>query len=1051
MRRLFSDRYVTRLVHPLCLCVDRCSHCQSPSRTYLPRLGLCSGPSLKPCHPRIPQYLSLSLLEFTQRRLPPFSIRTRSWRPLTRQPAWLCCKVWLRGRPELHAVRYSVRQYRYHCMAPSRERPEPLEPVPRRRQYVVGAGPREPLISPIIRLPLQLRPLRAIRWMPITWWRSKWTPQDPSTSASRFASSLLRLHKLMRLHKPSGTLVALPMTTALSRCPRLTTFAMQSAKRLSVFTFAQPQPCSPSSLPSLFGAPHSLLSHSWLRSSSLHLSKFRPWVRLPAMHLPLDSAQPQPLFTHGTCRWTQAPSLFSPPPQALLLKVPSSGLQLSVLQHTSWRTHLVACLWTTSRSTHRITRLLLILHLHLPTRNLNKQPRKPNIEHWRFCSDPPRHRRLKSETPPLSTCEGGRLQHPCRHLIRQATVVAAAAGRELRTIPWKRPQHRTSRLTCRLPSGAFQGDRIHSSLSSPTDCSAPDLLSPGLFHQGAARSLDVQEECWLRFSKRVTGLPMSAWQIACITFTNWVYRSPCALRPCTSFAVAPHAPSLPYLRSCSLSCNWPHAVSCTLWQSCCRCSAPYTAQHPVPPPTAVARMASRKEKRQDRQSRRPGSLNRRFTNDPSKDTAATVDATQSTPDAAVHPAPSAEPYRLTQKEVALLNYINWKGRTGKPPPLTVFAEPSLQQVLRGLRQKQRRPLPAKEDDVQVVADLIHVPDAVQTQDTQDTPAKLQPRPKTKHGSTTEVPPEPSRSSRSKQPTAISSDTSLEEMPCMIVAGDLTLASHDYGKHCTSARRRPRKRQKARLDDSHAAPSDAAASLPSEVAPIPAPPLGSSASVDITPPVSRDAEPGQCPRSSPTATSSFLAPPVSADTQSPDTTQICDRKPRESSPVSPVHDIDQDNLMKHKTKRTKDNAKTKTKGGDPTTKAKMPRADGAQKSKGSKLPRSAAAARSSVVASRSSKRRAASSTEIMDPDFRPDPATRPKIVSPWLEPMPKHTERYMLLSSFDFQSRHSLQQPPLLYLLPYTRTASLISLQLRPQSRYAFLLLYAQFFPPSSSP
>ena len=31
---------------------------------------------------------------------------------------------------------------------------------------------------------------------------------------------------------------------------------------------------------------------------------------------------------------------------------------------------------------------------------------------------------------------------------------------------------------------------------------------------------------------------------------------------------------------------------------------------------------------------------------------------------------------------------------------------------------------------------------------------------------------------------------------------------------------------------------------------------------------------------------------------------------------------------------------------------------------------------------------------MDPDFRPDPAKRPRIVSPWLEPMSKAAERYM---------------------------------------------------------
>ena len=417
------------------------------------------------------------------------------------------------------------------------------------------------------------------------------------------------------------------------------------------------------------------------------------------------------------------------------------------------------------------------------------------------------------------------------------------------------------------------------------------------------------------------------------------------------------------MRSNFLPYTWPRVVLRTLWQR--RCSAPYTAEHPLPSPAVVQRMASRKEKRQDRQSRRPGSLNRRFTDDLSIEAAATTDAAHSPPAAAEHPAPSAEPYRLTQKEVALLNYISWKGRTGKPPPLTVFAEPSLQHVLRGLRQKQRRPLAAQDDDVQVVADLIHVPDPAQTKDAQAASTKLQPRPKKKHGSTTVAPLEIPRSSLSKRTTAISSDTSLEEMP--------------------------------------AAPSEVAPSLPSQQATILESTLASPASADIAPPVSSEAELGRCPRpTSPTATSSFLAPPENADMPPPDMAQPRDQKPRASSPEL---DIDQDNPKKEKskkTKRVKDKAKANDKDNDPKTKAKKQRADGAKKSKGPKLLRRAASARTSVAASSSSKRRAFSA-EITDPDFRPDPATRPKIVSPWLEPMPKTTERYMLLCSLDFHS------------------------------------------------
>ena len=99
----------------------------------------------------------------------------------------------------------------------------------------------------------------------------------------------------------------------------------------------------------------------------------------------------------------------------------------------------------------------------------------------------------------------------------------------------------------------------------------------------------------------------------------------------------------------------------------------------------------------------------------------------STPAAGAGFASQAEPCRLTLKEVALLHYVSWTGRTGQPPPLTVYAEPSLQHVLRGLRQKQRQPLATPEDEVQVVADLINVPDADQTSnDTKVSSARLRP-------------------------------------------------------------------------------------------------------------------------------------------------------------------------------------------------------------------------------------------------------------------------------------------------------------------------------------
>ena len=118
-RRPLCDRHAIRVVHLPSFCFDRCSHCQSLTRFCVSRLGLCSGPLLRSCHPRTTQ--SLLPLAITQRKPPPFSTRTRSWQPLIQQPARLCYKEWPSGQPELRVVRYLVRQYRYHCMVPSRE------------------------------------------------------------------------------------------------------------------------------------------------------------------------------------------------------------------------------------------------------------------------------------------------------------------------------------------------------------------------------------------------------------------------------------------------------------------------------------------------------------------------------------------------------------------------------------------------------------------------------------------------------------------------------------------------------------------------------------------------------------------------------------------------------------------------------------------------------------------------------------------------------------------------------------------------------------------
>ena len=359
------------------------------------------------------------------------------------------------------------------------------------------------------------------------------------------------------------------------------------------------------------------------------------------------------------------------------------------------------------------------------------------------------------------------------------------------------------------------------------------------------------------------------------------------------------------------------------------------------------------------------------------------------------------------KEVALLNYVQWRGRTGKPPPLTVYAEPGLQQVLRGLRQKQRQPLPPPEDEVQVVADLIHVPDDARNDSPQDSSVKLKPKPKTKHGSADAAPPEPSQPSRPLQPTAISSDTSMEELPCKIMAGDLTLTSHDYGKIPTHARRRPKKRPKPHKDTSKTVSTEAAPPPTLKEATVlkTSPTLPSSEGVFTH--VSADTASGRHQSPSLAAASSSLAPTATENSQPPDTALPGNQKIHAASPAPAVDTAGPVSEHAAKAKKTKDP------DCDPKTKSKHRRATGAKTPKGTKLSRQATSTRSSKAPSSTSRKRAASSTEIMDPDFRPDPAKRPKIVSPWLEPMSKAAQRYMTSSSFhSMHSLLSLQQPVL---------------------------------------
>ena len=318
--------------------------------------------------------------------------------------------------------------------------------------------------------------------------------------------------------------------------------------------------------------------------------------------------------------------------------------------------------------------------------SLSKRPAKPNITHWRSCLKPPQQR-----TMPLLLPGWSRLSSPSRYRKVQAADKAAAAVQydPSQTTPWNRLLRRTSKSIYRSPSGAFRGDSIHDRTASPTDGLAPNLPTFALPRQGTASTPDRSAEHWLRISKCIADPPLLLQQSECTASSSWVRYLPNNPRFRASRAAASHASPLPYRWPCTPSCNGLFDLQCSLWS--CRSPAQNIDHYLVPPPAARTKMASRKERRQERQRSRPGSLNRRFTDAQSE--AATATATETTADpsstAAAHSissAPSApldEPCRLTVKEVALLNYVQWQGRTGKPPPLTVYAEPSLQQVLRG--------------------------------------------------------------------------------------------------------------------------------------------------------------------------------------------------------------------------------------------------------------------------------------------------------------------------------------------------------------------------------
>ena len=803
---------VMRLLRPD-LCLNHRSHCRTSLRIPLSRPEHYHSPSLRSCRLQTTQ---LSVHPAIARQmLPPFSTPMRSWLPLILQPVRPCCKEWLIEQLELRVVRSLARRSRCPCMAPSRVRLKLQECDPRRRRFDAGADPREPLHIPIVRLLLPLRTQRVRHWMQITLWRSEWTPPGPSFSISRSAFSL---PGLLRLPKQSSIRVVcpLPVTKALAPCQRQMICTLQSGKSSCSFVTAMPRLCGCLVWPNPLCALSSRL-HPWLRSiqlPTLCLSLPCSWVRPSALQLNLTVhwilAPAWFRFTPmHRCQSAQATSHPPPSPQALLLLETSLSYQrLCTPRHDPWQSHPAAYLWTPNSSTPLLTRPVQISRPHQQIVNLNKQHKRLNLKHWMFCQPP------SQQSPPLLLLSvRSQLLSPSRH--RKARIVDIAAAEALcelsRTTPWNRPLRRTSKSTCRSPSEASLDERIPNGLSTSTEGHAPALLFTVLLYQGAARTQGVQVEHWRRFSKCIASSSLSQPQHEHRMLSNWALSLSVILRSRACPTAALHAMSLPYRWLSTPSCNGPLGLQCSSWS--CRTSAQNPARCLVPPSAASTGMATRKERRQERQRSRPGSLNRRFTAPSEADAVAeaetaasstTAPAADSTAPAAdpspssTSSAPLAEPCRLTVKEVALLNYVQWQGRTGKPPPLTVYAEPSLQQVLRGLRQKKRQPLPPPEDEVEVVADLIHVPDEDRAPPHRDYAVKLKPKPKTKHGATDAAPPESSLPSRSLQSTATSS---LDDLPCKIVAGDLTLASHDYKTNPGHARRRPKKQPKPRKDAS----------------------------------------------------------------------------------------------------------------------------------------------------------------------------------------------------------------------------------------------------------
>ena len=593
---LSSNRHVAQLVHPLCHYAHCCSRCQFPSRVCLFRLGFNSGPLLPPCHLRVTRPLRRTVI--IMMRPPPSWTRTRSWRPSTRQPAWPCYTIWPTDRPELHVVRCSVRQYRCHCMALSRERPELPELALRRHLFVVGAGPRESLINPIIHQIPTLRPPRALRQMPTTLWRSEWTPPGQSTSASRSASFQPRPRSLSATQAALSLPIDLQPTATFAQRSRLKTIAIQQRlKSLSIAVSAQPQPSSPFSLPPPLYTPCVLPICPWLRLFLMCPCGSCLWVRPSAEHWSKALVQLLQACMHDTGRRTSALSFFLLP-QALYLEALPPGLQLSS-QPTSWRTPQATCPWTASRSTHRLIRLVPHPLLHLPITNWNKRLRKLNIEHWRSCLVPPRSLRLRNATsqlPPPVRLMRSWPKLPCRDLLSRAVdAIEVEVGHGLlQTTPWRRPQRRTRKSTCRSPFGASRGSRIHNGPFWPADGSAPRFMFFTPLHLGTSRSQAVPEECWPRILKCFAACLESAQQLMSCVHHTWVRCLTCDLRPQPCLAAAPHAPSLPYPLSCTPLYRRLPASLCNTWSRC------YPAQSTAPNLVdAGIGMASRRERRQE--------------------------------------------------------------------------------------------------------------------------------------------------------------------------------------------------------------------------------------------------------------------------------------------------------------------------------------------------------------------------------------------------------------------------------------------------------------------